>query len=50
MQNHDKIENEFWKECASNIEKYNVSPEKAAEFFVEHAEKVVSHKERYVRC
>lgn len=47
MQSHDKIKNEFWNECASNIEKYNVSPEKAVEFFVEHAEKVVSHKERY---
>ncbi|XP_053975278.1 spatacsin isoform X1 [Hylaeus volcanicus] len=47
MQQNDKIRNEFWNECAMNFEKYNVPSEKSAEFFVEHAEKVVSHKERY---
>lgn len=48
MQNINKIENMFWNECALNFKKYNVSPEKAVEFFVEHAEKVRSHKERCV--
>ncbi|KAK9299148.1 hypothetical protein QLX08_007765 [Tetragonisca angustula] len=44
---NDKIEDNFWNECALNFKKYNISHEKAAEFFVEHAEKVNSHKERY---
>ena len=37
----------FGMSCARNFEKYNVSCEKSAEFFIEHAEKVASHKERY---
>ncbi|XP_076620109.1 spatacsin isoform X1 [Colletes latitarsis] len=47
MQQNDKIKNEFWNECALNFKKYNVSCEKTVEFFIEHAEKVISHKERY---
>nr|XP_034171053.1 spatacsin isoform X2 [Osmia lignaria] len=47
MQKNDSIDDKFWSECARNFEKYNVSCEKSAEFFIEHAEKVVSHKERY---
>ncbi|XP_011500198.1 PREDICTED: spatacsin [Ceratosolen solmsi marchali] len=37
----------FWSRCATDFKKYEVHYEKAAEFFVEHAEKVKSHKERY---
>ncbi|XP_020295554.1 spatacsin isoform X2 [Pseudomyrmex gracilis] len=37
----------FWLQCAQDLSKYNVSPQLAVEFFVEHAEKVLSHKERY---
>ncbi|XP_050480517.1 spatacsin isoform X1 [Bombus huntii] len=47
IQKNEKIEDNFWNECALNFKKYNISYEKAAEFFVEHAEKVTSHKERY---
>ncbi|CAL7936629.1 unnamed protein product [Xylocopa violacea] len=47
MNKNDKIEDNFWIECALSFKKYNVSNEKAAEFFIEHAEKVTSHKERY---
>ncbi|XP_023290455.1 spatacsin isoform X2 [Orussus abietinus] len=37
----------FWERCATDFKKYNVCFEQAAEFFVEYAEKVLSHKERY---
>ncbi|XP_017759699.1 PREDICTED: spatacsin [Eufriesea mexicana] len=47
MYKNDKIEDNFWNECALNFKKCNVSYEKAVEFFVECAEKVTSHKERY---
>lgn len=36
----------FWMQCAQDFNKYNVPPQVAVEFFVEHAEKVASHKER----
>lgn len=42
-----KLEQSFWKQCTDDFTKYNVPPEKAAEFLVEHAEKVLSHKERF---
>ncbi|XP_076280997.1 spatacsin [Lasioglossum baleicum] len=41
------VENEFWVECAQNFEKHNVPYAKSVEFFIEHAEKVASHQERY---
>ncbi|XP_076375987.1 spatacsin isoform X2 [Megalopta genalis] len=47
MQKKDKIKNEFWIECAQNFEKHKVPHEKSVEFFIQHAEKVVSHRERY---
>ncbi|XP_058809210.1 spatacsin [Phymastichus coffea] len=37
----------FWSRCASDFKKNEVCYEKAAEFFVEHAEKVKSFKDRY---
>ncbi|XP_012135133.2 spatacsin isoform X4 [Megachile rotundata] len=46
-QKNDNIDDKFWSECAQNFEKYDVPCEKSAEFFIEHAEKVISHKERY---
>nr|XP_012135131.1 PREDICTED: spatacsin isoform X2 [Megachile rotundata] len=46
-QKNDNINDKFWSECAQNFEKYDVPCEKSAEFFIEHAEKVISHKERY---
>ncbi|XP_043488145.1 spatacsin [Polistes fuscatus] len=42
-----KLKKSFWKRCTDDFKKYNVPSEKAAEFLVEHAEKVLSHKERY---
>ncbi|XP_001601258.1 spatacsin [Nasonia vitripennis] len=48
-QNDDKdgiVDSTFWSRCASDFKKYQVCYEKAAEFFVEHAEKVKSYKER----
>ncbi|XP_008543727.1 spatacsin [Microplitis demolitor] len=52
MNNNEKLTTEkcdldFWKKYALDIKKYNVNFEDAAGFFVEHAEKVNSHKERY---
>ncbi|CAD6223033.1 GSCOCG00005360001-RA-CDS [Cotesia congregata] len=43
----EKWDLNFWKKCALDIKKYNVNFEDAAGFFIEHAEKVNSHKERY---
>ncbi|XP_074094881.1 spatacsin [Cotesia typhae] len=43
----EKCDLNFWKKCALDIKKYNVNFEDAAGFFIEHAEKVNSHKERY---
>ena len=40
------VDSSFWLRCADDFKKYEVSFEEAATFFVEHAEKVVSHKER----
>ncbi|XP_018364335.1 PREDICTED: spatacsin isoform X1 [Trachymyrmex cornetzi] len=42
-----EVNSAFWMQCAQNFNKYKVPPQVAVEFFVEHAEKVVSHKERY---
>ncbi|KAF7381387.1 hypothetical protein HZH66_013781 [Vespula vulgaris] len=42
-----KLEKSFWKRCTDDFKKYNVPSKKVAEFLVEHAEKVLSHKERY---
>ncbi|KAL6259083.1 hypothetical protein P5V15_009005 [Pogonomyrmex californicus] len=42
-----QLNSSFWIQCAQDFNKYNVPPQVAVEFFVEHAEKVVSHKERY---
>ncbi|KAK2583208.1 hypothetical protein KPH14_009228 [Odynerus spinipes] len=42
-----KLEKSFWKRCTDDFKKYNVPSGKATEFLVEHAEKVLSHKERY---
>ncbi|XP_011684393.1 PREDICTED: spatacsin [Wasmannia auropunctata] len=42
-----QINSAFWMQCAQDFNKYNVPPQVAVEFFVEHAEKVISHKERY---
>ncbi|XP_071562080.1 spatacsin isoform X1 [Temnothorax nylanderi] len=42
-----QVNSTFWTQCAQDFNKYNVPPQVAVEFFVEHAEKVVSHKERY---
>ncbi|XP_046417666.1 spatacsin isoform X2 [Neodiprion fabricii] len=36
-----------WINCSKDFEKYHVSYETAAQFYVEFAEKVVSHKERF---
>ncbi|CAK9804301.1 SPG11 [Anthophora quadrimaculata] len=47
MHKDGKIEDNFWSECALNFKKYNVSHQKAAEFFIEYAERDTSHKERY---
>ncbi|XP_078044398.1 LOW QUALITY PROTEIN: spatacsin [Augochlora pura] len=47
MQKRDKITNEFWIECARSFEEHKVPHEKSVEFFIQHAEKVVSHRERY---
>lgn len=44
---NEKIEDNFWYECAQNFKKYNIPYKEVVEFFVEHAEKVSSHKERY---
>ncbi|PBC28068.1 Spatacsin [Apis cerana cerana] len=44
---NEKIEDNFWYECAQNFKKYNILYKEVVEFFVEHAEKVSSHKERY---
>lgn len=41
-----QINSTFWMQCAQDFNKYNVPPQVAVEFFVEHAEKVISHKER----
>ena len=38
---------EFWKSCIIDFQKYEIGYEKAAEFFIEHAEKVKSYKDRY---
>lgn len=45
--NDEKLHAIFWKKCAQDIKKYNVSFEDAAAFFIEHAESVQSFKERY---
>ncbi|XP_034936276.1 spatacsin [Chelonus insularis] len=42
-----KFDKTFWKRCALDIQKYNVGFEDAAAFFVEHADRVQSDKERY---
>ncbi|XP_063995284.1 spatacsin [Diachasmimorpha longicaudata] len=42
-----KSDSVFWKKCAYDIRKYEVSFEEAVSFFIEHAEKVESYKERY---
>ncbi|XP_047365730.1 spatacsin isoform X2 [Vespa velutina] len=42
-----KLEKSFWKRCTDDFKKYNVPSKRVAEFLVEHAEKVLSHKERY---
>ncbi|EZA52114.1 Spatacsin [Ooceraea biroi] len=42
-----QVNSAFWMQCAQDFDKYNVSPRIAVEFFVEHAEKVKSDKERY---
>ncbi|XP_011880163.1 PREDICTED: spatacsin isoform X2 [Vollenhovia emeryi] len=42
-----QVNSTYWLQCAQDFNKYNVPPQVAVEFFVEHAEKVVSHKERY---
>ncbi|CAB0038113.1 unnamed protein product [Trichogramma brassicae] len=51
FQRHSKqggvVTSDFWQRCFENFEKYDVCHEKAAEFFVEHAEKVKSYKSRY---
>ncbi|KAL7289760.1 hypothetical protein TKK_0016361 [Trichogramma kaykai] len=51
FQRHSKqggvVTSDFWQRCFDNFEKYYVCHEKAAEFFVEHAEKVKSYKSRY---
>ncbi|XP_036147229.1 spatacsin isoform X2 [Monomorium pharaonis] len=43
----DQINSTFWMQCAEDFNKYDVPPQIVVEFFVEHAEKVASHKERY---
>ncbi|KOC59819.1 Spatacsin [Habropoda laboriosa] len=47
MHKNGKIEDNFWSKCALNFKKYNVPHKKATEFFIEHAERDTSHKERY---
>ncbi|KAL0117009.1 hypothetical protein PUN28_010108 [Cardiocondyla obscurior] len=42
-----QVSSTFWTQCAKDFNKYHVSPQVAIEFFVEHAEKVISNKERY---
>ncbi|XP_014476874.1 PREDICTED: spatacsin [Dinoponera quadriceps] len=42
-----QVNSAFWMQCAQDFNKYNVPPQVAVEFFVGHAEKVISHKERY---
>lgn len=41
------IESNFWKKCSEDFKLHKVCYEKAAEFFVEHAEKIQSSKERF---
>ena len=43
----DNINSEFWNQCILDFQKYDVHYEKAAEFFVEHAERVKLFKVRY---
>ncbi|XP_043283377.1 spatacsin [Venturia canescens] len=43
----EEIESSFWKRCAEDLKRYGVTFEETAAFFVEHAEKVSFHKERY---
>ncbi|XP_011147988.1 spatacsin [Harpegnathos saltator] len=47
VRRNGQVSSTFWMQCAQDFNKYNVPPEVAVEFFVEHAEKVISHKERY---
>ncbi|KAK0162920.1 hypothetical protein PV327_006649 [Microctonus hyperodae] len=47
IEKNREIDVSFWNKCALDIEKYNVGFEDAAEFFIEHAERVASYKERY---
>ncbi|XP_046739690.1 spatacsin isoform X2 [Diprion similis] len=42
-----KLVTKCWINCSKDFEKYHVSHETAAQFYVEFAEKVVSHKERF---
>ncbi|XP_048514375.1 spatacsin [Athalia rosae] len=37
----------LWKSCADDFYKYHVKHDVAASFYVEHAEKVASHRERF---
>lgn len=47
MNEGGKMEASFWRRCAEDLKKYGVTLTTAA-FFVEHAEKVSSYKERFV--
>ncbi|XP_066592873.1 spatacsin isoform X2 [Prorops nasuta] len=47
LRKYNEIKSTFWIKCASDFNQYGVHPEKTVEFFVEHAEKVSSHVERY---
>ncbi|XP_039304859.1 spatacsin isoform X2 [Solenopsis invicta] len=47
MNKDGQVNSAFWMQCAQDFNKFHVSPQVAVEFFVEHAEKVESHKERY---
>lgn len=42
-----KLVKNFWLNCAKDFDKYHVDYEVAAQFYVQHAEKVASHKERF---
>lgn len=48
LEKNGVFDSRFWSRCASDFKKFDVCYEKAAEFFVEHAEKVKSFKERYL--
>ncbi|XP_014213188.1 spatacsin [Copidosoma floridanum] len=41
------VDPRFWSQCSGDFVKYEVCRERAVEFFVEHAEKAKSHRERY---